>query len=154
MVWEGVGRATSRSLQSSDDPTVIVSLHVATGAAAGALSGTRLRALALGPLLHLAGDRMPHQDVVSRRFEIASGVGGVLALAATRGPLDPAVVGALAAAAPDLEHVFRPLRPGGRKHFPSHTVRGWHRSGGVPAWAQLLVAGALLGALLSRPSAA
>jgi hypothetical protein len=132
---------------------VIVSLHVATGAAAGALAGSRMRALALGPLLHIAGDLMPHSDIRSRRFEIASGVAGVLALAARRGPLDPAVLGALAACAPDLEHLSPRLQPGGRKHFPSHQP-GWHRSPGVPAWAQLLAAGVLLGALLARSSAA
>jgi hypothetical protein len=127
---------------------VIVSLHVATGAAGGALVGSRRAALALGPLLHLAGDRLPHQDIGDRRFEIGSGVAAVALLAAVRGPLDPAVTGALAAAAPDLEHVFRFPRPGGRKLFPSHRLRGWHRAGGVSAPAQLLLAGFLLGLLL------
>jgi hypothetical protein len=127
---------------------MIVSLHVATGAAGGALVGSRRRSLALGPLLHLAGDRMPHQDIPDRRFEIGSGVAAVLLLAAVRGPLDPAVTGALAASLPDVEHVFRLPRPGGRKLFPSHRVRGWHRSGGLSAPAQLLLAGFLLGVLL------
>ena len=128
---------------------MIVSLHVATGAAAGALAGTRPRALALGPLLHLAGDRMPHKDIPSRRFEIVSGVAMLCAVAAARGPLDPAVVGAVAASVPDVEHVLRLPRPGGRKLFPSHRVHGWHRSGGVSAPVQLLVAGILLGAVLA-----
>jgi hypothetical protein len=129
---------------------VIVSLHVATGAAGGALAGSRRAALALGPLLHLAGDRLPHQDIGDRRFEIGSGVAAVMLLAAARGPLDPAVAGALAASAPDLEHVFRFPRPGGRKLFPSHRLRGWHRAGGVSAPAQLLLAGFLLGLLLRK----
>lgn len=136
---------------------VIVSLHVATGAAVGAAVGSRLGALALGPFVHLAGDLLPHQDIQSRRFEILSGVAGVLALAATRGPLDPAVVGALAASAPDLEHVLRLPRPGGRKLFPSHRRPGWHRSGGMPAWLQLLAAGTILGWLVAphlRPAPA
>lgn len=127
---------------------MIVSLHVATGAAGGALVGSRRGSVALGPLLHLAGDRMPHQDIADRRFEIGSGIAGVVLLAATRGPLDPAVTGALAASLPDLEHVFRFPRPGGRKLFPSHRIRGWHRSGGLSASAQLLLAGFLLGVLL------
>jgi hypothetical protein len=131
---------------------VIVSLHVATGAAGGALVGSRLRSLPLGLVLHLAGDRMPHQDIPDRGFEIRSGVAAVLLLAAVRGPFDPAVTGALAASCPDLEHVFRLPRPGGRKLFPSHRLRGWHRSGGVPSSVQLLLAGFLLG-LLSRPRA-
>jgi hypothetical protein len=130
---------------------VIVSLHVATGAAGGALAGSRRAALALGPLLHLAGDLLPHQDIGDRRFEIGSGVTAVLLLAAARGPLDPAVAGALAASAPDLEHVIRFPRPGGRKLFPSHRFRGWHRAGGLSAPLQLLVAGFLLGLLLRKP---
>jgi hypothetical protein len=129
---------------------VIVSLHVATGAAGGALAGSRRAALALGPLRHRAGDRLPHQDIGDRRFEIGSGVAAVMLLAAARGPLDPAVAGALAASAPDLEHVFRFPRPGGRKLFPSHRLRGWHRAGGVSAPAQLLLAGFLLGLLLRK----
>jgi len=53
---------------------LIVSLHVATGAAAGALTRSRLAAAVLGPVLHAAGDAIPHHDIPSRRFEIASGV--------------------------------------------------------------------------------
>jgi hypothetical protein len=131
---------------------VIVSLHVATGAAGGALTGSRRASLVLGPLLHLAGDRMPHQDIGDQSFEIGSGVAAVLLLAAARGPFDPAVIGALAASAPDLEHVLRLPRPGGRKLFPSHRVHGWHRTGGLSGPAQLLLAGFLLGLLL-RPKA-
>lgn len=129
---------------------MIVSLHVATGAVGGVLAGSRARALPLGLVLHLAGDRMPHHDIGDRRFEIGSGIAAVALLALVRGPLDPAVTGALAASSPDLEHVFPLPRPRGRKLFPSHRFRGWHRSGGVPAWAQLLAAGVLIGAVL-RP---
>jgi hypothetical protein len=128
---------------------VIVSMHVATGAVGGLLTGSRTGAALLGPVLHFVGDRIPHQDIASRPFEIASGVGGVLALALTRGPSDPTTVGALASAAPDLEHVVRLPRPGGRKLFPSHRNPGWHPPGGVSATVQLLVAGALLGAVLA-----
>ena len=127
---------------------MIVSLHVATGAAGGVLAGSRRRALAVGPLLHLAGDLVPHQDVASRRFEIWSGLGCLAALAVAHGPLHPAVIGAIAASAPDLEHVLPLPRPGGRKLFPSHRVHGWHRAGGIPAWAQLLVAGLIVGGLV------
>jgi hypothetical protein len=127
---------------------MIVSLHVATGAAAGALVRSRGRALLVGPLLHLAGDRVPHQDIASRRFEIASGAASVLLLAARRGLFDAATVGAVAASAPDLEHVFPSLRPRGRKLF--HGRHGWHRSGGLSTAAQLLLAGAILGSLVRR----
>jgi len=80
-----------------------------------------------------------------------SGFAGLLLLAAARGPLDPAVVGAVGASVPDVEHVLPLPRPGGRKLFPSHRVRGWHRSGGLPASVQLLAAGAILGALAAGP---
>lgn len=61
---------------------MIVTLHVATGAVAGAAARSRLAALLLGPPLHLLGDVLPHEDIASRRFETASGVAAVLALAA------------------------------------------------------------------------
>jgi hypothetical protein len=129
---------------------VIVSLHVATGAAVGAMTDSRLAALALGPVLHLAGDVMPHEDIPSTRFELVSGVGAVLLLAARWGPLHPALFGAVAASIEDLEHVLRLPRPDGRKLFPSHRHEGWHNRGGVPAWVQLITAGAIIGALLAR----
>jgi len=137
---------------SARNGTVIVALHVATGAAAGAASGSRLAALLAGPILHLAGDRLPHQDIRSRRFEIGSGLASVVLLAVRRGPLYPATLGAAASSAPDLEHVLPFLRPGGRKLF--HGRRGWHRSGHFPADLQLLLAGAILGALVAPRSRA
>lgn len=126
---------------------MIVSLHVATGGLVGALSGSRGRALVLGLVAHAVGDAVPHQDLASRRFETLSGVAGLALLAATRGPLDKTVVGAVAASVPDVEHVLPLPRPGGRKLFPSHRIRGWHKAGGLPASAQLVAAGVLLGAL-------
>jgi hypothetical protein len=131
---------------------VIVSLHVATGAAAGALAGSRLAAVALGPFVHLAGDLTPHRDIPSTTFEVASGAGAVLLLAARRGPFDPATIGAVAAAAEDLEHVLPLPRPGGRKLFPSHRNDDWHKRGGLPAWVQLAAAGVIIGVLLRRRS--
>jgi hypothetical protein len=128
---------------------VIVSLHVATGGALGALTGSRIVALALGPPLHLASDRVPHRDIESRRFEIASGVVGLALLARRRGAFDPATLGAAAASAPDLEHVVPWLRPRGRKLF--HGGRGWHRAGGLRTDVQLLVAGAIIGVLIRPP---
>jgi hypothetical protein len=134
---------------------LIVSLHVAAGGMAGAVAGSRRRAVVLGALMHLAGDRMPHHDIHDRDFELRSGVAALLALALTRGPFDPVTVGAAAGSAPDLEHVLRLPRPGGRKLFPSHRIHGWHRAGGVSSTAQLLAAGVLLGVLLTakRPRA-
>lgn len=129
---------------------MIVSMHVAAGAAAGALLGTRGAAAAAGLVLHGLQDAVPHEDIRSRRFEIASGLVLLGLLALRRGPLDPAVVGGAACAAPDLEHVLPLPRPGGRELYPSHRVEGWHRSGGVPAWAQVAAAAVIVGALLVR----
>lgn len=128
---------------------MIVSLHVATGAAAGSLTGSRPIAALLGPFVHLAGDRVPHDDIHDLGFEIGSGLAALALLAARRGVFDPAVLGGATAAAPDLEHVVPWLRPRGRKLF--------HREGnvdsGMSTWIQLLVAGAIIGFLLRRPRA-
>jgi hypothetical protein len=124
---------------------VIVAAHVASGAVVGALSPSRRVAVVAALASHALADRVPHWDISSRRFELASGIGGVLLLAATQGPFAPATLGAVAASAPDIEHVVRLPRPGGRKLFPSHRVHGWHRAGGLPAGVQLLAAGVALG---------
>lgn len=128
---------------------MIVSLHLATGALGGALVRSPVAAAALGPVLHFLGDRVPHEDIDSKGFELRCGVFGVLALAVVRGPLDPATIGAITSTAPDLEHVIRLPRPGGRKLFPSHRIPGWHRPGGLTAEAQLLIAGFLFGAVIA-----
>jgi hypothetical protein len=126
---------------------VIVSLHVATGGAAGALFGSRPLALLLGPPLHVAGDRVPHEDIPDRSFEIGSGLVVLGLLAARRGPFDPAVLGGAAAAMPDLEHLVPWLRPRGEKIFH----RGGGRHGvGISVETQLLLAGAVLGLLVGR----
>jgi len=101
----------------------------------------------LGLASHAIGDAIPHTDIESRRFEIASGLALLALLAARLGPFHPAVVGAAAASAPDLEHVLPFPQPGGRPLFPSHRVPGWHRAGGIPAHLQLLAAGVIVGAL-------
>jgi hypothetical protein len=126
---------------------VIVSLHAATGATMGAAVRSPAAAALLGIPLHLAGDRVPHRDIHNRRFEIASGLALVALLAARRGLSDAATIGALAACAPDVEHIVRLPRPGGSKLF--HGRRGWHRSGGMSTRTQLLAAGFLTGRLLA-----
>ena len=125
-------------------------MHVAAGAAAGAFLGSRGGALAAGLALHGLQDAIPHEDISSRRFETASGVVLLAMLAVCRGLFDPTTLGGAACAAPDLEHVLPLPRPGGRELYPSHRVEGWHKEGGVPAWAQLLAAGAIVAALARR----
>ena len=127
---------------------MIVSLHVATGAAAGALVRSRAAAIPLGLVLHFLGDVMPHRDMVSRRFEIVSGLAVFALVVARHGPFDRATLGAAAASAPDLEHVLRFIRYRRRKIFPSHRWWRFHNSGGVRGGVQLLAAGILLGLVL------
>lgn len=119
---------------------MIVSLHVATGAAVGALTRSRPLALLLGPLAHVAGDRVPHDDIHDLGFEIGSGLAALALLAARRGPFDPAVLGGASASAADLEHLVPWLRPGGRKLF--HRDGDVHR--GMSTGVQLLAAGAIV----------
>ncbi len=114
----------------------------------GAAVRSRTAALLLGVPLHLAGDSVPHRDIQDRRFEIGSGVFVIALIAARRGLSDSATVGALAACLPDVEHVVRLPRPGGSKLF--HGRRGWHRSGGLSARSQLLLAGVMVAGLLIR----
>jgi hypothetical protein len=129
---------------------MIVSLHVASGAAAGALAGSRLVALGIGPVLHALGDRIPHHDIPSQRFETWTGVGALALVVLRHGPLSAATLGAVASAIPDAEHLAGFPRAGGRTVFPSHRIVGWHRAGGLPTSLQLVAAGALLGFVLSR----
>ena len=130
---------------------MIESLHVATGAAIGEATGSRLAAFLLGPPAHLLGDLMPHEDIPSDVFEGVTGLLAGLWVARKRGWSSPATIGAFAATMPDFEHVLRPERPGRRKLFPSHRYASLHRRGGVPAWVQLIAAGAILLAVTRRP---
>jgi hypothetical protein len=95
----------------------------------------------------MAGDRMPHRDIHDRSFEILSGLICLGLLAARRGLFDPVTLGAASCSAPDLEHLIRWVRPGGKKVFhPRLTSSGHGR--GLPTGIQLLLAGAIVGSLL------
>jgi hypothetical protein len=126
---------------------VIVALHVAIGGGVGLLAGSRPAAVTLGPPLHLAADRIPHQDIADRRFELVSGLVCLGLLAVRRGPFDPVTLGAASSSAPDLEHIVPWLRPGGRKLF--HRGGGAAHAGGLPTSVQLVLAGAIVGLLLA-----
>ena len=128
---------------------MIVSLHVATGAAAGALVRSRAAAVPVGLALHFLGDLTPHEDIEDERFEMVSGALALALLAARRGLFDAAVVGGAAASSPDLEHKVRLPRPRGRKLFPTHRWDRLHQVGGLSARVQLVAAGFLLGLLLA-----
>jgi hypothetical protein len=119
---------------------MIVALHVATGAATGALTGSRAAAIVLGPILHVASDRVPHRHPCSSR-DVMAGAVALSYVACRRGILDPATVGALAAIAPDLKHTRR--KPGGPRWRPRPKPRGLR-----VRW-QLLLAAALLAPLPS-----
>lgn len=125
---------------------MIVLMHLATGGLAGGVAGSRLRAAALGPLLHLACDAVPHEDIPSRFFETASGIAALLLLTRRRG-LDATTVGAAASAAPDLEHVLPLLRPRGRALFPTHRWQSPVHARCLPAWIQLTTAIVILARL-------
>jgi hypothetical protein len=129
---------------------MIASLHVATGAAAGALVSSRAHAAVAAPVLHLALDLVPHEDVPSHCFELLTAGGALAAIAVAYGPLDRVTIGAALSAAPDLEHLRRFPRPLGRKLFPSHWFGARHRGARVPVWFQLAVAAGLLGLVLGR----
>jgi hypothetical protein len=135
--------------RSAQSVSVIVSLHVATGGALGAVAGSPGRAAVLGAVAHALGDHIPHEDIPSHRYELLTGAAALLAVALRHGPFGPATVGAFAGSVPDIEHIVRLPRPKGRKLFPSHRIPGFHRSGGISARAQLLVAGLLLGTVLA-----
>jgi hypothetical protein len=105
-----------------------------------------------GPLMALSAPSFSLAGPLMALSAPSISLAGLILLAARRGPLDPATLGAAASSAPDLEHVLPFVRPGGRKLF--HGRHGWHRSGRLPADLQLLLAGVILGALVAPPSRA
>jgi hypothetical protein len=108
-------------------------------------------AVLAGPALHLAADRVPHRDIMNTNLDLVGGLIGAGTLAVRYGPTHPVTLGAVAAAAPDLEHVWPALRPAGAKLF--HGRRGWHRTGRLPVGVQLAAAIAVIGLLtVRRPS--
>jgi hypothetical protein len=99
----------------------------------------------MGPILHLAAIAC-HEDIRSRRFEIGSGLAGVVSspcgdACSIRRRLAPWRV----RPRPRARH---PVAAPWRKELFHY--RGWHRSGRFPAALQLLLAGATLGALIVR----
>ena len=133
--------------------TLIVAFHAASGAAAGSASQSTLLALAVGPILHVAADRVPHRHPGHDVWEYATGAVALGLLVRRRGLLDAATIGAIAAVAPDLEHLL-PHKPERRKRF--HNRPGSDRVGpnGLSVAAQLFLSAALLAPVLRPPTRA
>jgi hypothetical protein len=122
---------------------MIVALHVATGAVTGALTSSRGAAVALGPLLHVASDRIPHRHP-RRKWDFLAGAVALAYVAHRRGITDAATVGALAAVAPDAKPRRRQTRP--------PRLRPRRKPHGLRVTAQLALAAALLAPLIrTRP---
>jgi hypothetical protein len=127
---------------------MIVALHVATGAATGVLTRSRAAAIVLGPVLHVASDHVPHRHPRHDALDYATGLAAVGLLVRRRGTLDAATIGALAAVAPDFEHLLTRRRS--RKLF--HRRPGADRKDrrGLSTATQLGLAALLLAPLLVR----
>lgn len=132
--------------------------HVATGALAGRGRTGLFDALVAGLVTHAAIDLVPHGEVHDDEFELASGLAGVLALAARYGWRSPVTIGALGGVLPDMEHLPRKLGIRSTPRFPTHrwaVLHGWeHKPLAIPAWVQAVVGGAVIGALASRLTSA
>jgi hypothetical protein len=133
---------------------VIQLAHVATGALAGRYRTGILDALAAGLATHAAMDVIPHGEVHDDRFELATGVGGVLAIAMRHGWRSPITMAALGSVIPDLEHVPRHfLGIETRPVFPTHrwgALHGWETKPlAIPAWLQAVLGGAVIGAIVA-----
>ena len=131
--------------------TLIVAFHAASGAAAGSMSKSRLAALASGPVLHMAADRVPHRHPRHNVWEYATGAVILGLLVRKRGLCDAATIGAMAAVAPDLEHLV-PRRRRRRKLFHSRPGGDRLRGEGLSVAAQLALSAALLVPVLRPPS--
>ena len=127
---------------------MIVALHVATGAATGALTRSRIAAVAIGPVLHVASDRVPHRHFRHASVDYLTGLLAFGALVRRRGGSDAATLGALAAVMPDAEHLVPALRPRGVRVFHRRRRRRRRKPSGLPAGVQLFLAVAMLAPLL------
>ena len=127
---------------------MIVALHVATGAATGALTRSRIAAVAIGPVLHVASDRVPHRHPRHASVDYLTGLLAFAALARRRGGSDAATLGALAAVMPDAEHLVPALRPRGARVFHRRRRGRRRKPSGLSAGVQLFLAAAMLAPLL------
>ena len=154
--YEAPAGATVERVASDGSPrtmscTLIVAFHAASGAAAGSVTKSRLVALASGPVLHVAADRVPHRHPRHAVWEYATGLATLGLLARRRGLLDAATIGAVAAVAPDLEHLV-PRRLSRGRVFHKRRGADRRRPHGLSVAAQLALSAALLLPVLRRPT--
>jgi hypothetical protein len=126
----------------------MVALHAATGAATGALTRSRIAALVAGPVLHVAGDRVPHRHPSHPGWEYLAGVVAIGMLAERRGLLDAATLGAASAVVPDVEHLIPGLRLRGAKVLHRRPGRDRRDGTGLSIGTQTLLAASILAPLL------
>lgn len=101
---------------------MIVAVHSLVGAALGRWCATHAQAFAVGFASHLPCDAVPHRDLAVPQE--AALLGAALGLiGALRGPTSKEFLGALGAAAPDIENLLgRALRvPDDRLLLPTHS---------------------------------
>lgn len=127
----------------------MVAFHAASGAAAGSVTRSRLVALASGPVLHVAADQVPHCHPRHGLLEYATGAVTLGLVVRRRGLFDAATIGALAAVAPDFEHLI-PRRLLRRKLFHRRPGRERTPPDGLSVAAQLALSAALLVPVLRR----
>jgi len=101
----------------------MVSIHALTGAALARLCRTRTQAFALGFASHLPCDLAPHRDLEVPQEALLLGVALGL-VAAMKGPNSKEFLGAMGAAAPDIENLIgRALNiPDARLLLPTHSA--------------------------------
>ena|ERR1700722_12958038 len=126
----------------------MVALHAATGAATGVLTRSKLAAIAAGPVLHVAGDRVPHRHPTHPGWEYLAGILAIGMLAERRGVLDPATLGAAAAVMPDVEHLIPGLGVRRAKVFHRRPGRDRRDATGLSIRTQTVLAAMILAPLL------
>lgn len=125
--------------------------HIAVGALTGCTLDGPVSAFVAGMATHALLDVAPHAEIDDTMWELWSTAVGVVALAARFGWKSPIVWGAIGGVLPDAEHVLpRAVRP---RHalFPSHNIDVLHSENpelAVPAWVQVVVGAAVVGALI------
>lgn len=134
---------------------LIVVFHAASGAAVGSIARSRLVSAAVGPLLHIGADRIPHDHPRHARWEYVSGLLFMGWLIRRRGLFDPATVGAASTVMPDLEHLIPRSPRRNRKLFHARRRRNEPVRRRVSVRAQLLSTALLsLPVLVRRPPGA